>query len=95
MNNESILLLKKQISKVISIIEEQYKIRPTSMLELILKRYRNALEILENKNKEDISLNDFYIEGGTRAYLDSASDWENPLLEEMDKAEKLVKNTFN
>ena len=45
---------------------------------MIYKRYKNALEILEN----DKNIKDINIVGGIRAYLDSYSDYENPLLGE-------------
>jgi len=80
--------LKKQVIKVIPILEEQYNKKPSAMLELILKRYRETQSILNNI--DNLSKKDFPIIGGTRAYLESASDYDNPMLEEMYKAEKLV-----
>lgn len=50
-------------------------------------RYKSALEILEN----DKDIKEINIIGGIRAYLDSYSDYENPLLGEFHKAEKLYK----
>ncbi|MBD8028389.1 hypothetical protein H9636_17250 [Ureibacillus sp. Re31] len=57
------------------------------IFQLIYKRYKNALEILEN-NKE---LNRINIVVGVRAYLDSYNDYQNPFLEELNKAENLLK----
>ena len=45
------------------------------------------MEILEN-NKE---LNRINIVVGVRAYLDSYNDYQNPFLEELNKAENLLK----
>ncbi|WP_339229120.1 hypothetical protein [Aeribacillus sp. FSL K6-2833] len=45
------------------------------------------MEILE-KDKDIKAIN---IIGSIRAYLDSYSDYENPLLEELHKSEKLYK----
>ncbi|MGG7176993.1 hypothetical protein ACQPU1_05365 [Clostridium paraputrificum] len=47
----------------------------------------NALDIL--KNNKDI--NQINIIGGVRAYMDSYNDYNNPLLGELYKAEKLNK----
>jgi len=57
------------------------------IFQLIYRRYKNALEILEN-NKDIAQIN---IIGGVRAYMDSYNDYQNPLLEELHKAEKLAK----
>ena len=57
------------------------------VIQLIYKRYMNAVDILEN-NKD---INQIYISGGVRAYLDSYNDYDNPLLEELHKAENLKK----
>ncbi|MBP8083306.1 MAG: hypothetical protein KAZ87_08920 [Spirochaetes bacterium] len=63
---------------------------PSNMLELIVKRYKRLLEIL-NAKKEFLS-NDFVIKGSVRAYLDSRSDYDNPILEEMSNTEKMFEN---
>ena len=47
-----------------------------------------AEEIISSN--EDISK--IMISGGCRAYLDAFSDYMNPLLGEMDKAEKMLSN---
>lgn len=57
------------------------------IFQFIYRRYKNALEILEN-NKDIARIN---IIGGVRAYMDSYNDYQNPLLEELHKAEKLAK----
>lgn len=84
--------LQKQLEVVIKYIEEKYQERDIKgVLELIYKRYKNALTLLENNeaNKDNLS-----ISGGIRAYMDSYSDYNNPLLNEMYKAEKLLKELF-
>ncbi|AJQ29641.1 hypothetical protein [Pelosinus fermentans] len=84
--------LKKQVKEVIKYLEEKYKINEEKgVLELIHKRYINALNLLEcnEANKDNL-----YILGGVRAYLDSYSDYDNPLLSEMGKAEELVQELF-
>ena len=84
--------LYEQIKAVLKLIEERHKENlRKGVLELIYKRYSNALQLLENNemNKEKFS-----IAGGVRAYLDSYSDYNNPLLNEMNKAEKLVDELF-
>lgn len=80
--------LTKQIKTVINILEKEYcNDIKKDIFQLIYRRYRNALEILEN-NKDIAQIN---IIGGVRAYMDSYNDYQNPLLEELHKAEKLAK----
>ena len=77
-----------QIKVVINKLEEGYiKEINSGILQLIYQRYKKALEILEN-NKD---IKETHILGGVRAYMDSYSDYRNPLLEEMGKAEKIIK----
>ncbi|MDO7485882.1 hypothetical protein Q5O89_08560 [Peribacillus frigoritolerans] len=81
-----------QIKVVINNLEKDYSNEITSgVLQLIYKRYKNALEILEN-NKDIKEIN---IIGGVRAYMDSYSDYQNPLLGELHKAEKLNRELFH
>jgi hypothetical protein len=76
-----------QIKVVLKVIEEKYQENQRKgVLELIYKRYSKALQLLEKNEKDK---NQFNILGGVRAYLDSYSDYDNPLLNEMDKAEVL------
>lgn len=94
MSISKIDLLRVQISKVIPMLEQQYQDNPSKMMELILRRYKKADEILA---VEELSLNDINkigIAGSVRAYLDSASDYRNPILEEMGIAEKLLTETI-
>jgi hypothetical protein len=90
MSNKDELI--KQIYLVVKYLEEKYQERDRKgVLELIYKRYTNALKILESNEASKENLN---IHGGIRAYMDSYSDYNNPLLNEMHKAEKLVKELF-
>lgn len=78
--------LLEQIKIVINKFEIEYKDEISSgIMQLIYKRYKNALDILEN-NKDMKQIN---IIGGVRAYMDSYSDYNNPILGELHKAEKL------
>ncbi|MFE4243892.1 hypothetical protein [Peribacillus butanolivorans] len=80
--------LIEQIKVVINKIEEDYaKDMNSGVLQLIYKRYKKALEILENN--EDIK--EINILGGVLAYMDSYNDYQNPLLGELHKAEKITK----
>ncbi|MBS7426815.1 MULTISPECIES: hypothetical protein [Virgibacillus] len=63
----------------------------TRILHLIYTRYEHALRALENN--EDIK--NINIIGGVRAYLDSYSDYQNPLLEEMHKVENMNKELLS
>ena len=71
--------LQIQVDKVIELL----KIR---ILNTLLERYIKAQEILKNEG----DLKKIVIRGGCRAYLDTFSDYMNPLLIEMDKAEELL-----
>lgn len=86
MDNKKQLI--QQIKIVLNNLEQDYcnEIK-SGVLQLIYKRYKSALEILE-KDKDIKAIN---IIGSIRAYLDSYSDYENPLLEELHKSEKLYK----
>ena len=80
--------LTEQIKTVINILEKEYRnVIKKDIFQLIYRRYKNALEILEN-NKDIAQIN---IIGGVRAYMDSNNDYQSPLLEELHKAEKLAK----
>lgn len=80
--------LLEQIELVIKKLEMEYEDEIKSgIMQLIYKRYMNALDIL--KNNKDI--NQINIIGGVRAYMDSYNDYNNPLLGELHKAEKLNK----
>ena len=60
----------------------------SGIMQLIYKRYMNALDILKN----DKDINQINIIGGVRSYMDSYNDYNNPLLGELHKAEKLSKH---
>lgn len=80
--------LLEQIEIVIKKLEMEYTNEIKSgVMKLIYIRYMNALDIL--KNNKDI--NQINIIGGVRAYMDSYNDYNNPLLGELHKAEKLNK----
>lgn len=80
-------LILKQIEKVIVLLKERLEDDPNRpILKTLYSRYLKAEEIL--KNNEEI--NKIMISGGCRAYLDAFSDYMNPLLIEMDKAEKMI-----
>lgn len=84
-------VLIEQIKTVIDKLEIEYADEITSgIMQLIYKRYKNALDILENN--EDIK--QINIIGGARAYMDSYSDYNNPILGELYKTEKLIKNLY-
>lgn len=82
--------LKRQIITVINVLEKDYSNeikKEKDILQLIYKRYKNALKIIENNQ----DINQVNISGGVKAYLDSYNDYQNPLLEQLHKAEKLLK----
>jgi hypothetical protein len=80
-----------QIKVVINNLENDYYNEITSgVLQLIYKRYKYVLDVMENN--EDIR--ELNIIGGVRAYMDSYNDYQNPLLGELHKAEKLNKELW-
>ncbi|WHX26272.1 lipase chaperone [Virgibacillus halodenitrificans] len=85
MDNRKQLL--EQIKIVINKIEKEYGNElDDGILQTIYIRYKNALEILEN----EMNINEINITGGVRAYMDSYSDYQNPLLGEIHIAEKML-----
>lgn len=90
--SEERLMLESQIDIVIYQLEERIKKEPERpILQTLYDRYTKAKQILlEN---EDISK--IMIKGGCRAYLDSYSDYMNPLLMEMDRAEEMLQKIKN
>ncbi|MFJ7511180.1 hypothetical protein ACIQW7_17150 [Peribacillus simplex] len=81
-----------QIKVIINNLEKDYCNEITSgVLQLIYIRYKNALDVMENN--EDIR--ELNIIGGVRAYMDSYSDYQSPLLGELHKAEKSHKELLN
>ena len=84
--------LKKELLEQIEVVKKKLEMEyedeiKNGIMQLIYKRYMNALDIL--KNNKDI--NQINIIGGVRAYMDSYNDYNNPLLAELHKAEKLYK----
>ena len=79
--------LIKQINKVIELLEKRLQDDPNRpILKTLYNRYIKAKMILNNNE----AINTIMIRGGCRAYLDAFSDYMNPLLIEMDKAEKIL-----
>lgn len=86
---DAILELKKQIEKVIVLLEQRLIDDPERpILKTLYDRYMKAEEILTNND----DIKKIMIIGGCRAYLDAFSDYMNPLLVEMDNAEKMFSN---
>ena len=86
---ENVIEIKKQVRKVIELLEQRIILEPgRPILKTLYDRYMKAEEIISSN--EDISK--IMISGGCRAYLDAFSDYMNPLLGEMDKAEKMLSN---
>lgn len=78
-----------QIKKVIRILEEErFELDlKNSLLTLVYKRYKKALDVLDR----DEDLNKIVIAGGVRAYVDSFNNTDEILLEAMGRAESLLK----
>ena len=81
-------MMLQGIEDVIKYMESRYSYveLEDGILNLIYVRYKKAYKIIK-EHKEDDSI--IYISGGGRAYLDSYSDWDNPLLGKMWDVEKL------
>ncbi|CAH0280454.1 hypothetical protein [Peribacillus sp. Bi134] len=81
-----------QIKVVINNLENDYYNEITrGVLQLIYKRYKDALDVMENNG----DIRELNIIGGVRAYMDSYNDYLNPLLGELHKAEKINRELFN
>lgn len=82
----------KQINLTITVIKTINQKNPTPMM---IKRYEEAKEFIkhstEEQFEEDLSKVRNKLDTLTRAYLESASDYMNPMLREMHKTEKLLK----
>ena len=77
--------LENSIKKVIDILENQYANQLNNgILELIYKRYKNAMICLNNNDLKTIK-----IAGGVRAYLGNYSDYTCPIVLAMDEAETI------
>ena len=86
---DTILELKKQIEQVILLLEQRLMDDPDRpILKTLYDRYVRAEEILTNND----DIKKIMIIGGCGAYLDAFSDYMNPLLIEMDKAEEMLSN---
>lgn len=85
-------MLKEQIVKVILILKQRLEKEPDKLiLNTLYERYTKAMLILLNGE----NLKKIMIKGGCKAYLDSFSDYMNPILLEMDKAEELLQELLN
>lgn len=93
-SSEQQVRLQSQFKKVLGLLQEHYIVQPTPMLEMIISRYQHANDILERNSLEDLNKDVFRINGSVRAYLESYSDYMNPMLGEMDKAESMLKEIF-
>ena len=81
--------LINQIQIVIRILEERLQDDPERpVLKTLYDRYTKAERILN----DNLEIEKIIIKGSCRAYLDAFSDYMNPLLIEMDKAEQMYAN---
>ena len=86
--------LIKQINLTITPIKTNNQKNPTPMVKNILKRYEEAKEFIQHSEEqfeEDLSKVRNKLDTLTRAYLESANNYMNPMLKEMHKTEKLLK----
>lgn len=85
-------MLKEQITKVMLLLKQRLEKEPDRLiLNTLYERYTKAMLILLNGE----NLKKIMIKGGCKAYLDSFSDYMNPILLEMDKAEGLLQEILN
>lgn len=94
MKESSFKMLEDQLEKTINILENEKIKNPKPMLNLILDRYKKAMNIIRAKPVNSLKEEDFKIYGSTRAYLEAYSDYLNPVLNEMYKSEKLIDEIF-
>ncbi|MGN2621190.1 hypothetical protein [Bacillus stercoris] len=89
------MTVRKELMKQINLTITVNQKNPTPMVKNILKRYEEAKEFIQHSTKEqfeeDLSKVKNKLDTLTRAYLESANDYMNPMLKEMHKTEKLLK----
>ncbi|ASB59983.1 hypothetical protein SC22_17815 [Bacillus sp. A053] len=87
--------LIKQINLTIVAIKTIHQNNPTPMVKNILKRYQEAIVFIQHSSEEQFEEGFSKIRNKldtlTRAYLESANNYMNPMLKEMHKTEKLLK----
>ncbi|MGG0257441.1 hypothetical protein ABEY61_30325 [Bacillus toyonensis] len=94
MHTQNITELKKQMNNIIKGLEKENKVKEKK-IDNIIKHYNAAVVVLETKELSSLSRLDFKIFGGVRAYLDSCSDYENPILDEIHKVEQSLQAILN
>lgn len=86
------IVLLGQIEFVIKKLEMEYEDEINGgIMQLIYKRYMNALDILKN----DKDIKQINIIGGVRAYMENYNDYNSQLLGILHKAEKLNKQLLS
>jgi hypothetical protein len=71
LNRTTMEIFHLQLKKVLSLLEEIYKTQPAPMLEMIISRYKEANNIIENNSPENLTKDMFKVRGGVRTYLES------------------------
>jgi hypothetical protein len=79
-----------QLTIAIDMLTENERENPSSMVAHILNTYRKVRTLLETHPLEELRPEQLRIKGSVRAYLDAATDYMNPMLGEMHKAEKMI-----
>lgn len=88
-------MLIEQLKKVVVMLNQKRIEEPKEMLDLIIRKYEKALKIINSKSDSEITYEELSINGSIRAYLEAYTDWLNPMLGEIDKAEKMAKQLFS
>ncbi|MCG8398204.1 hypothetical protein LWS67_17010 [Bacillus atrophaeus] len=87
--------LIKQINLTVAAIKTNNQKTPTPMVKNILKRYEETKVFIQHSSEEQFEEDLFKVRNKldtlTKAYLESANDYMNPMLREMHKTEKLLK----
>ncbi|MCY7920027.1 hypothetical protein [Bacillus vallismortis] len=89
--------LIEQINLTIALIKTINQKNPTTIVKNIFKRYEEVKEFIQHSTEEqeqfeeDLSKVRNKLDTLTKAYLESANDYMNPMLKEMHKTEKLLK----
>lgn len=87
--------LKEQIKRVIPMLEARYNQSPSSLLDYVLLRYCEALDTLEKADPRTVQKDQFQFKGGLRLILEATGKYQDPMLEEMYVAEKLLDEYFS
>ncbi len=89
----TIIDLKGQLEKTIQALELKCQSSREPEVDTYLEKYKDVLKIIESGgSKEDVTKRAKTLLNCARGYMETSSDYQQDFLNEMGKAEKIVKN---